>query len=223
MVRRLPNVPEGQEKDGQDGRSSRSRSRRVKLQRAHEEKYHKTKNMAAATKRAEAEADVDNFLKQFEEEPQSIQDQKQKALQNQKRPEKDLLPGCKVRLSGLKGAAELNGESGTLESFFQETGRWRVKLNTGQSKDLKPENLDILLTQANHSQQGAPQAATSQKRPVDDLRQGCKVQLQGLKGAAELNGQKGVLDCFIQGTGRWRVKLSSGQNKDIKPENIITV
>jgi len=55
--------------------------------------------------------------------------------------EDDLHVGCTVQLHGLKGAVELNGKTGILDSLIEASGRWRVKLACGDSKDLKPENL----------------------------------------------------------------------------------
>jgi tRNA A-37 threonylcarbamoyl transferase component Bud32 len=49
--------------------------------------------------------------------------------------------GCKVRLCGLKNASRLNGQRGTLASFVQDSARWRVTLDDGQSKDVKAENI----------------------------------------------------------------------------------
>eukprot|EP00931_Biecheleriopsis_adriatica_P065131 TRINITY_DN39764_c0_g1_i1.p1 TRINITY_DN39764_c0_g1~~TRINITY_DN39764_c0_g1_i1.p1 ORF type:complete len:554 (+),score=110.53 TRINITY_DN39764_c0_g1_i1:242-1663(+) len=56
---------------------------------------------------------------------------------------KELAPGCKVSLHGLKNAAELNGQRGVLEAFVQETSRWRIKLENGQVKDLRPDNVKL--------------------------------------------------------------------------------
>jgi len=49
-----------------------------------------------------------------------------------------------VRLHGLKNAPELNGLHGTCLSF--ENGRWRVQLQNGDVKDVKPENLRLINT-----------------------------------------------------------------------------
>lgn len=52
--------------------------------------------------------------------------------------------GSMVVLHGLKSAAELNDQRGEIESFVQESSRWRVKLLDGAVKDLKAENLRLL-------------------------------------------------------------------------------
>jgi len=117
---------------------------------------------------------------------------------DQEQLEEEWRPGCKVELKDLKNAGYLNGQCGVLETFVLDTGRWRVKLNGGESKDLKTENLAL-----------------------DELQPGCEVRLHGLKNSAYLNGECGVLATFNQGCGRWRVSLNDGQCKDIKPENIV--
>ncbi|CAK9085981.1 unnamed protein product [Durusdinium trenchii] len=60
----------------------------------------------------------------------------------EKKPEMQI--GSMVVLHGLKSAAELNDQRGEIESFVQESSRWRVKLLDGAVKDLKAENLRLL-------------------------------------------------------------------------------
>jgi hypothetical protein len=52
-------------------------------------------------------------------------------------------PGITVTLKGLKNASELNGESGVVEYWHAESGRWTVRLlANGEEKFVKPENLE---------------------------------------------------------------------------------
>ena len=37
----------------------------------------------------------------------------------------------------------MNGQAGVLEEFIETSGRWRVKLASGDVKDLKPDNLAV--------------------------------------------------------------------------------
>jgi len=53
-----------------------------------------------------------------------------------------LRPGFPVKICGLKGAPELNGCSARCQEWVERTGRWNVKLQDGQVKSLKPENLE---------------------------------------------------------------------------------
>merc|ERR1712113_397083 len=52
------------------------------------------------------------------------------------------------------------------------------------------------------------------------LRAGLTVAIHGLTGATELNGQVGICEWFDEGTGRWAVKLPSGEIKSVKPNNL---
>lgn len=54
-----------------------------------------------------------------------------------------LVPGSKVRLDGLIGASHLNGLSGLLHHFDNQTSRWHVELPGGETKAIRPENLDV--------------------------------------------------------------------------------
>ncbi|CAK9079906.1 unnamed protein product [Durusdinium trenchii] len=60
------------------------------------------------------------------------------------KPAQEMQIGSMVVLHGLKSAAELNDQRGEIESFVQESSRWRVKLLDGAVKDLKAENLRLL-------------------------------------------------------------------------------
>ena len=50
--------------------------------------------------------------------------------------------GASVRLCGLQGRPELNGECGIALRFVEESGRWLVRLKDGEGKSLKPSNLE---------------------------------------------------------------------------------
>mmetsp|Transcript_113573 Transcript_113573/g.212792 ORF Transcript_113573/g.212792 Transcript_113573/m.212792 type:complete len:287 (+) Transcript_113573:26-886(+) len=50
--------------------------------------------------------------------------------------------GMKVTISGLKGATELNGKSGTIQRFDAAAGRYVVKVHeSGELKKVQPDNL----------------------------------------------------------------------------------
>lgn len=54
-----------------------------------------------------------------------------------------LQAGARVRVKGLKQRPELNGKVGTLHSFMEEEGRWKVRLEDGSGRKLKPENIGL--------------------------------------------------------------------------------
>lgn len=54
----------------------------------------------------------------------------------------ELKAGVSVRLHSLKGAPELNGQKGTCAEFNESSGRWVVTLESGEKKNVKPDNLE---------------------------------------------------------------------------------
>jgi len=52
-----------------------------------------------------------------------------------------LTKGTLARVHGLQGAKHLNGVLVTCEQWDAQKGRWTVRLQTGEEKSLKPENL----------------------------------------------------------------------------------
>jgi len=61
-------------------------------------------------------------------------------------PQVSFRPGDNVTLMGLKASAHLNGERVRLERFDIGSGRWEVRLNDGDAKAIKPENLEATAT-----------------------------------------------------------------------------
>lgn len=53
-----------------------------------------------------------------------------------------------------------------------------------------------------------------------DLQKGVVVVVHGLTGATELNGQRGVCECWDENAGRWSVQLHSGGLKAVRPGNL---
>lgn len=57
--------------------------------------------------------------------------------------ERELRIGSRVELHGLVGAAHLNGRSGICDAWVEESERWAVRLENGEVKKVKPENLTV--------------------------------------------------------------------------------
>mmetsp|Transcript_123527 Transcript_123527/g.231066 ORF Transcript_123527/g.231066 Transcript_123527/m.231066 type:complete len:347 (-) Transcript_123527:80-1120(-) len=129
--------------------------------------------------------------------------------QESKEPQPILQPGVAVIMYGLTGAAELNGRPGQCEQWVAESGRWRVRLESGEHKDIKSGNLALQSTQSLSSMEGKQL-----------LRKGIAVVIHGLSGAKELNGLKAHCEQWLEESGRWRVRLESGEHKDIKPGSL---
>lgn len=66
-----------------------------------------------------------------------------------------LRPGAYVRLTGLQNARQLNGRMGICGSLDPDSQRWEVRLETGENKSLKEENL-TLVDGYTHQQEGEP-------------------------------------------------------------------
>ena len=138
-----------------------------------------------------------------------------------------------MRLKALH--VQRNGQAGIVEDYVRAKQRWRVRLvASGKSHDFKSENLEIEepadrpppedwvgpTTEVEVEPKAAYKEEVEEPLKLTALAAGCKVMLHGLKGAAELNGQRGEVESFVSESSRWRVKLMSGSVKDLKPDNL---
>ena len=72
----------------------------------------------------------------------------------------NLSAGVRVRLHSLQAAAQHNGVDGHLRKWNASTGRWGVKLSTGQELSVRPANVMPTCSQAGCGQRiGASEAA----------------------------------------------------------------
>ena len=55
-----------------------------------------------------------------------------------------IAPGQPVKVTGLKSREDLNGERGIALSFSASSGRWNVRLRSGDGKKIKRENLEVV-------------------------------------------------------------------------------
>lgn len=69
-----------------------------------------------------------------------------------------LQAGCRVRLHSLQAAPGLNNQAATCEHWDFFAGRWKVRLESGDVKSVRPENLLL--------EQPTEPPATSSRRPV---------------------------------------------------------
>lgn len=85
-----------------------------------------------------------------------------------------LHPGLRVHVrpgaGGAGGAAVLGGQQGVLDTFDVQSGMWRLRLSSGESALLKPENL-VAESQA-QATSSRPSGKMSGKGPADDADQG---------------------------------------------------
>ena len=69
------------------------------------------------------------------------------------------IAGADVRLVGLESCADLNGQQGQLLSFHVERGRWQVRLDSGEVKNVRAENL-VNISQVVLQEDGKPSKGT---------------------------------------------------------------
>lgn len=55
-----------------------------------------------------------------------------------------LCKGCRVRIAGLKGRPDLNGQEGDIIGDVNELERWPLKLDSGEKVKVKTGNLEVL-------------------------------------------------------------------------------
>lgn len=111
--------------------------------------------------------------------------------------------GTKVQISGLTGAPELNGKFGFVNGEDLETGRVTVDVDGGVGeKKLKPQNLTKIVKGGAFF-------------PV-----GARVTINGLSGAAHLNGKEGNVLGKDEASGRYTVEIDGEGEKNLKPENL---
>ena len=111
------------------------------------------------------------------------------------------LPSVAATVVGVQSRPELNGAEVTIRRFLTDKGRYTAQLPpTADGKqekiNLKPANLV--------------------------LAEGSAVVATGLTGAPELNGQKGVVEGWLEEKRRYAVRLEDTARKkaaNIKPEN----
>jgi len=148
--------------------------------------------------------------------------------------------GSTVKIGGLKGAVELNGKTGVVCGFNEDSGRCIVELHGGDGqKSLRVENLAVLeickewpsgssrqnkyvdlpkiaseKPQEKPPQQRQKSEPSREPKPdsikVGDFNIGDRVRIGGLNGAKDLNGQLGVIFGMDKESGRYIVEFENG-------------
>ena len=112
------------------------------------------------------------------------------------------LPSVAATVAGVQSRPELNGVEVTTKKYLKDKGRYTVQLPS-LFADSTPEQINL--------------------KPVNlVLAEGTTVIVTGLTGAPELNGQKGVVEGWVEERGRHTVRLEDKRRKktvNIKPEN----
>ena len=111
------------------------------------------------------------------------------------------LPSAAATVVGVQSRPELNGAEVTIRRFLIDKGRYTVQLPPGadgkrEKINLKPANLV--------------------------LAEGSAVVATGLTGAPELNGQRGIVEGWLEEKGRYAVRLEDKRRTkaaNLRPEN----
>jgi len=167
------------------------------------------------------------------------------ARPQQRKPQGPLATGTKVSIYGLSKKKEHNNKAGKITDFNHDSKRFIVTLDDDSMISLKGKNImqqiSVLITGNNiyHGQkakvegylsdrelvickiQGRKSATAGLPRTQLLLGNGTTVRLEGLKGAANLNGQWGKVTQWNADRERYMIKLL-GNSRIIlvKPENV---
>jgi len=145
---------------------------------------------------------------------------------------KDASPGSMVEIHGLQAKPELNGRSGTIIGFDSTAARYQVQLDHGGPKLIKPCNLKLLSSAAQHQadrqvhqrqqQQKQQQKIDSEQsisepaRPTTSLQLGMLVYIVGSRDPS-LEMQEGTLAGYDVRSRHWRVLMNSGAEHLLHP------
>ena len=98
------------------------------------------------------------------------------------------LVGKRVVVHGLLGRPELNGSTGDVQGFREESGRYVVQIGT-QEVALRAANLRVADAR------------------VESFEANTRVRVHGLTGREELNGQCGLVAFWNEAKGRYGVQV----------------
>jgi hypothetical protein len=97
--------------------------------------------------------------------------------------------------------------------------RWKVLLETGDTKTLKEENLEVYKAESEAEKEKTQEAKEEEKA----IEVGTHVVVKGLVNGAQFNGMQGHCQEFIlegKNKDRWKVLLETGDTKNLKEENL---
>lgn len=142
------------------------------------------------------------------------QENNENTLQRQSKPG-SLAVGVTVRTKEIKSKPELNGLTGTVESYNKENDRWAIRVTTSDGKkkvlELKDKNLEVIIDYVNS--QESSQFAT-----------GISVQIQGLMSRPEYNATEGTIVGWSDKNKRWKIKMEfDGALLELKEKNLLKI
>jgi len=132
----------------------------------------------------------------------------------------------------------LNGSLGTVDSWDEGHQRWKVRMDDGSGKILKPTNLqtvgpaEVPVSKVPNENMGAsmmpsfmgagapPVVQKQDNLSISTLLPGMRVCIVGLVTQSDLNGQNGSLIEWDPVQERWKVRLDDGSGKLLKTTNL---
>jgi len=138
-----------------------------------------------------------------------------------KAPGEEFQEGDRVRLVGLKGRTDLNGNLGSIVEWDAAEERWKVAMDDGSGKMLRSCHLEIA--------EGPASKPTDPPEAPKTLGPNASVRIKGLKVRPELNGLQGVITTWDAFEESWSVRLhgpeATAQNllgvvKNFREENL---
>eukprot|EP00971_Amphidinium_carterae_P237558 4715850-Amphidinium_carterae.1 len=98
-----------------------------------------------------------------------------------------LREGARVTIHSIKAQPDLNGLQGTLLSWVEAEQRWKIRVDNGLGKFLKPDNLHLLDGEETGSACGNSPLA------LPSLKAGSRVRVCNVRTQQHLNGTLGTL------------------------------
>jgi len=162
------------------------------------------------------------------------------------------MPGQAVRVVSFGSITRFSGHLGTVVSFHDSVGKWRVNLANGITKTFPTENLEPLQlpsdptgglplaipavsTQTSASGSTTPATDAIVAAPIRACAEtsstpgnlpfspGQHVRVVGMSRRLELNGQEGNVVGFDEEDRRWRVRMFDGSGKRFSTPNLMAV
>jgi hypothetical protein len=127
-----------------------------------------------------------------------------------------LSSGMTVFIAELKSQVAMNGQSCEIIEFDEESSRWKVQLEDGSGKLLKPENVCIKSGYRCEDAAGGHRLVPSN----GELSPGMRVCIHGLLINKSTNGECGTTSSWDAEEQRWRVNMDNGARKAFKTANL---
>ena len=132
-----------------------------------------------------------------------------------------------MRITGVVSRPELNGEVALCEQYIAMSGRWQVRLGSGEQLSLQPRCLVRCVDNMRTTSNADPDASPSHHGDGDNRRElapGVRVRIGGLVTRPELNGEVAVCVEYLVERRRWQVQTLDGEEQlQLKPAALCAI